>query len=136
MRLASVLIGVVALNVLAACGASPGTDEESVLQSESTLEATGKLQFYVEARGSTQGLISKESRARGHENEFAAFRFHMGLTIPGSSSSGLPSGKPQVDEVTITKEFGASDPQLLQAAAKGEALNVTLTFLKTAPTGA
>src|SRR5262249_38742020 len=62
-----------------------------------------------------------------------AFRLHMSVATP--SSNGLPSGRRQYDGITITKEFGASDPQYLQALANNESLSVTMKFVRAPQSG-
>ena len=52
------------------------------------------------------------------------------------AATGHASGKRQYQPITVTKEWGAASPQILQAAATNETLNtVSLRFVHTTSTG-
>src|SRR5215471_12101292 len=60
----------------------------------------------------------------------------MELDIPHEAATGHASGKRQYQPITVTKEWGAASPQILQAAATNETLStVSLRFVHTTSTG-
>jgi len=136
MRFAKILFGATAMLAAAGCGGNPeGQGDEGAQQVQSTLEATGKVDFWVEVKGQHTGQFKGETNDTRHANQFAAFRFHSTVTEPTSAATGQPSGRTQFDGVTITKAFGASDPQFINSAATAESLSVKMHFVATRPDG-
>lgn len=136
MRFATILFGVLAMAAVG-CGGNPeGGGEESAAQVQSTLEATGKVEFYVDVKGHN-GAFEGETTVKGHAGQMPAFRFHTLISsTPSTVGTGLQVGKPTNDVVTITKEFGAADPQFQTAVELNEVLpKVGLHFFSKAADG-
>jgi type VI secretion system secreted protein Hcp len=94
-------------------------------------------QFFVIINGSKQGQFKGELNEAGHTAEIGGLRLSMELDIPHDAATGHASGKRQYQPITVTKEWGAASPQILQAAATNEILNtVLLRFVHTTSTGA
>jgi type VI secretion system secreted protein Hcp len=92
--------------------------------------------FFVIIKGSKQGQFKGELREAGHTTEIGGLRLSMELDVPLDTATGHASGKRQYKPLTITKEWGAASPQILEAAATSEVLaTVSLRFVQTTPTG-
>ena len=93
-------------------------------------------QFFVIIKGSKQGQFKGELNEAGHTAEIGGLRLSMELDIPHDAATGHASGKRQYQPITVTKEWGAASPQILQAAATNETLStVSLRFVHTTLTG-
>src|SRR5258707_4206645 len=100
------------------------------------LKEAAVSQFFVIIKGSKQGQLKGELRAKGHTAEIGGLRLSMELDVPHDGATGHASGKRQYQPLTVTKEWGAASPQILQAAATNEILTtVSLRFVHTMPTG-
>jgi type VI secretion system secreted protein Hcp len=95
--------------------------------------APAHVTLYFTAVGKRQGGFKGDGlKAKGHENQMLAFAFDYGLVSPRDPATGQASGKRQHKPVVITKEWGASTPQFLSAAATNEQLTkVTMEFWDT-----
>ena len=92
--------------------------------------------FFVIIKGSKQGQFKGELLEAGHTGEIGGLRLSMELNVPLDVATGHASGKRQYKPLTITKEWGAASPQILQAAANSEVLTtVSLQFVQKTPTG-
>jgi len=93
--------------------------------------------LYVKVVGKKQGTFKGDGlTARGHLDQMLASAFDYGLVSPRDPASGQATGKRQHKPVVITKEWGPSMPQFLQAAATNEQLTtVTMEFWDTDPRG-
>jgi type VI secretion system secreted protein Hcp len=93
-------------------------------------------QFFVTIKGAKQGQFKGELHEAGHTAEIGGLRLSMQLDIPHDAATGRASGKRQYQALTITKEWGAASPQILQAAATDEILTtISLQFVRTTSTG-
>ena len=93
-------------------------------------------QFFVAITGSKQGSFKGELVEAGHSTEIGGLRLSMELDVPLDVATGHTSGKRQYKPITITKEWGAASPQILEAAATNEILTtVSLRFVHTTSTG-
>src|SRR5258708_24942367 len=93
--------------------------------------------LYVKVGGKKQGTFKGDGLvAKGHADQMLASAFDYGLVSPRDIATGQASGKRQHKPVVITKEWGPSMPQFLQAAATNEQLTkVTMEFWDTSRTG-
>ena len=81
-------------------------------------------QAYMSIKGIKQGQFKGQStglRRNGKWIEILAFSYAG--QVPYDANSGQASGKRQHKPITITKEWGAASPQLLQACWKNEVLS-------------
>lgn len=92
--------------------------------------------FFIIIQGSKQGPFKGELLEAGHTAEIGGLRLSMELDVPLDVATGHASGRRQYKPLTITKEWGAASPQILQAVATSEVLTtVSLRFVRTTPTG-
>jgi type VI secretion system secreted protein Hcp len=93
--------------------------------------------LFVKVDAQKQGILKGDSLQKGRTDWMVAHAFDYGLVAPRDAASGLPSGKRMHKPIVITKEWGASSPQLLAAASSNENLKtVTLEFVDTDKSGA
>jgi type VI secretion system secreted protein Hcp len=93
-------------------------------------------EFYVTIEGTRQGAFKGESIREAHSNKIAGLAYHHAIKSPRDVATGLASGKRQHGPITITKEWGAASPQLLQALCTNEVLkSVLFEFFHTTPDG-
>jgi type VI secretion system secreted protein Hcp len=91
--------------------------------------------LYVKVVGKKQGTFKGDGLvAKGHADQMLASAFDYGLVSPRDIATGQASGKRQHKPVVITKEWGPSMPQFLQAAATHEQLT-KVTMEDTSRTG-
>ncbi len=99
--------------------------------------APAHVTLFVKVVGSKQGAFKGDGlTAKGHTDQMLATAFDYGLVSPRDLATGQASGRRQHRPVVITKEWGPSMPQFLQAAATNELLTkVTMEFWDTTRTG-
>jgi type VI secretion system secreted protein Hcp len=94
------------------------------------------VQIYASFKGVKQGDFKGESNQKGREGTIPCVGFSYGVIVPRDVATGQASGKRQHQPVTVTKEWGASSPQLYAAAYTNEVLSqVVFNFYVTGPTG-
>jgi type VI secretion system secreted protein Hcp len=92
-----------------------------------------RARFYVTIEGTKQGKFKGEGRSI---DRIEGLRFSYEVAAPHDALTGQTSGRRQHRPLTITKEWGASTPQLLQALATNEVLkSVVIEFVRTSPQG-
>jgi len=92
--------------------------------------------FYVQVRGSKQGVFKGESKRSSRTEWIEGLDFAFELFSPYDLATGHTSGKRQWKPIVVTKEWGASSPQFLQALATNEVLtSVVLEFVSLRPDG-
>ncbi len=103
------------------------------------LPANAAYQFYVSVEGTKQGKLKGEAPQDKHKDELVGLAYNyevMSPTSVGRGGTGLPTGKRQHSPITITKEWGASSPQLFQALVTNEVLkSVVMNFYHVDPNG-
>lgn len=93
-------------------------------------------EFYVTIEGMKQGKFKGESPRTAHADKISGLSYDHAIVSPRDIATGLPSGKRQHGPITITKEWGASSPQLFHALVTNELLkSVLFEFYKTTPEG-
>ncbi|HSC89900.1 MAG TPA: type VI secretion system tube protein TssD [Polyangiaceae bacterium] len=93
-------------------------------------------EFYVTIEGTRQGAFKGESVREAHSSKVAGLSYAHEITSPRDIATGQASGKRQHGAITITKEWGASSPQLFQALVTNEVLkSVLFEFIHTTPDG-
>jgi len=93
-------------------------------------------EFYVTVDGTKQGKFKGESLRKDHASKFAGLSIEYSVQSPRDAATGMPSGKRQHSPIVITKEWGASSPQLFQAVTQNEVLkSVLFEFIKTDASG-
>jgi len=96
--------------------------------------ANAAYEFYVTIHGLKVQFAGEGTGA--HKNALVGLNYHYELVSLRDPASGHPTGKRQHAPITITKEWGASSPQLLHACATNELLlSVTFEFYKAGPGG-
>jgi type VI secretion system secreted protein Hcp len=92
--------------------------------------APARITLYVKVVGKKQGTFKGDGlTSKAHLDQMLASAFDYGLVSPRDPATGQASGKRQHRPVVITKEWGPSMPQFLQAAATNEQLTkVTMEF--------
>lgn len=94
-------------------------------------------EFYVSIEGTKQGKFKGESVRDAHKAKFAAIGFNYEVISPRDLASGQASGKRQHKPIVVTKEWGASSPQIFQALTTNEVLkSVLFEFIRTTAEGA
>jgi type VI secretion system secreted protein Hcp len=106
------------------------------LAGQRTINATAApahITLYVKVVGKKQGAFKSDGlTSRAHLDQMLASAFDYGIVSPRDPATGQASGKRQHKPVVITKEWGPSMPQFLQAAATNEVLTkVTMEFWDT-----
>jgi type VI secretion system secreted protein Hcp len=99
----------------------------------SAAAAPAHVTLYLKVVGKKQGTFKGDGlTAKAHLDQMLASAFDYGLVSPRDLATGQASGKRQHKPVVITKEWGPSMPQFLQAAATNEQLTkVTMEFWDT-----
>jgi type VI secretion system secreted protein Hcp len=93
-------------------------------------------QFYVTIEGAKQGKFKGEIAGSLRTNACKGLAFHYELKSPTDLASGQLSGKRQHSPITFVKEWGASTPQIFQAATTNELLKTVLfEFTQTTASG-
>lgn len=93
-------------------------------------------EFYVTIEGTKQGAFKGESVREAHNKKIAGLSYAHEITSPRDVATGQASGKRQHGPVVITKEWGASSPQIFQALVTNEVLkSVLFEFYHTTPDG-
>jgi type VI secretion system secreted protein Hcp len=88
-------------------------------------------EFYVSIEFTKQGKNKGESLRKDHKDKITGLSFEYELQVPTDAATGNPSGKRQHKPIVITKEWGASSPQLFQACCHNETLKkVKFEFIK------
>jgi type VI secretion system secreted protein Hcp len=99
--------------------------------------ALAAFSAFVAIKGTKQGQFRGESVQEKRKDKWipvASFAF--GVRSPRDMASGATTGKRQFEQVCLVKEWGASDPQIFQAASSNENLvEVTFEFTKASRTG-
>ena len=99
-------------------------------------QANAAYEFYVTIDGERQGKFKGESMRKGMEGKIPGVRFQYSVLSPRDPQSGMVSGKRIHQPVVITKQWGASSPQIFQAITTGEHLkSVVIEFVRTNPQG-
>ena len=93
-------------------------------------------EFYVTVEGQKQGKFKGESSREAHKEKLTGLAYDYSVQSPRDIATGQASGKRQHGMVTITKEWGASTPQLFQALVTNETLkSVLFEFVQTTREG-
>ncbi len=94
--------------------------------------------MYVSFKGKTQGQLKAESKKNKRSDKWTeVLSVEMGSDIPIDPKSGRAKGARTHHPVKITKEIGATSPQLLQAHYKAEYFDeVVIEIAGRPPTGA
>ena len=93
-------------------------------------------QFYVTIIGAKQGQFKGEGTGKSHKGKIPAVGFLYEVKSPRDIATGQASGKRQHNPVRITKEWGASSPQIFQALVTNEVLkSVLCEFVRADPKG-
>ena len=94
------------------------------------------FEFYVTVEGTKQGKFKGEGMKDKHKEKIAGLAFEYSVVSPRDLATGQASGKRQHHPIKITKEWGASTPQLFTACTTNEVLKeVHFEFLKTDANG-
>jgi type VI secretion system Hcp family effector len=81
------------------------------------------FQYYMSIKGTKQGQFKPESPKQGRSDKWSECTyFKMGSKVPYDTNRGNVQGFRIFDPVAITKEWGASSPQILQAHWTNEVL--------------
>jgi len=93
-------------------------------------------EFYVTITGTKQGAFKGESIREKHSSKISGLSYSHSIQSPRDVATGQASGKRQHGAVVITKEWGASTPQIFQALVSNEVLkDVLFEFVQTTPDG-
>jgi type VI secretion system secreted protein Hcp len=86
---------------------------------------------YVSFKGTKQGQLKGESQKGSRKGTFSEVLFvEMGSSLAVDPKTGMPKGARTHMPIKVTKERGASSPQLLQAHWTGEILSeVVIEFV-------
>ena len=81
------------------------------------------LNAYLRLKGATQGEIRGSVTQSGREDSIMVIAYDHEVSSPRDAASGLPTGKRQHKELTITKEIDRSTPLLMNALVNNENIN-------------
>lgn len=88
-------------------------------------------EFYASIEGEKQGKFKGESGREAHKDKIAARAIKYECAAPFDPQNGQTTGRRQHKPIVLTKEWGGSSPQLLQALCTNEALkSVLFEFVK------
>ncbi len=94
-------------------------------------------EFYVTIEGTKQGKFKGESIRDAHKAKLSGLSYRHEIKSPRDIATGQASGKRQHGPISITKEWGASSPQIFQSLVTNEILkSVLFEFIQTTPEGA
>jgi type VI secretion system secreted protein Hcp len=97
----------------------------------------GVVSIEMKITGQKTGVFKGDSTRPGHQDEIVLSGYSFELVSPFDPATGQGTGRAQFKPVTVTKELGASSPQILGAAATNENLtSVVINFWRTERTGA
>lgn len=100
------------------------------------LPASAAYEFYMKTNATKQGILKGESTRAQWKDQVPCISMLWEARTPTDAATGLVTGKTQHLPLTVTKEWGASSPQYLQAMLTNEVLKeVTLSFVKADPQG-
>jgi len=91
----------------------------NLLFAQPALSATD---FFMTAEGIKQGKFHGDSKVKGSEDQINVVGFTYEVDSPRNITTGQASGKRQHKPIVITKDWGASSPQFLNALVTGEKL--------------
>jgi type VI secretion system secreted protein Hcp len=90
------------------------------------------FEFYVTIKGSKQGQFKSETKKEKYsEKHIPCMKIEMGSVVPVDANSGELKGFRMHKPLVITKEWGASSPQILQAHWSGEVLDEVVVTVVT-----
>lgn len=93
-------------------------------------------EFYTSITGTKQGKFKGESPRDKWKDKFSGLSYRHQIQSPRDVATGQASGKRQHGPITVTKEWGASTPQIFQALVTNEVLtSVLFEFIHTTPDG-
>jgi type VI secretion system secreted protein Hcp len=105
-------------------------------QSRDAAAAKPRGAFFVSIEGSKQGKFKGDGSRRGRPDSIVGLGFHYEIVSPRDPASGLPTGTRQHKPIVLTKEWGASTPQIFQALVTNEVLkSVVFEFVRTNANG-
>lgn len=81
------------------------------------------IQAYVSIHGKVQGPFRGNDKHGWGAKSSEVHAFSYGVEAPYDTATGHASGKRQHTPITITKEWGASSPQLWQSCVSNEVLD-------------
>ena len=89
-------------------------------------------EFYISIKGTKQGDLKGESPREKWSTKIAGLSYSHKIQSPRDIATGQASGKRQHGPIIITKEWGASSPQLFQALVTNEVMKtVKFEFIHT-----
>jgi type VI secretion system secreted protein Hcp len=99
--------------------------------------ASAATPIIMTVQGAHQGKFKGETVDPHHTpGAIPVAALNYEIKAPTDPATGMVSGKRQHSPVVITKAWGASSPQFLEALVTNEVLsNVTLEFYRASPTG-
>lgn len=80
------------------------------------------FQKYLSIKGTKQGQFKGEKNPLRNAKWIEILEFSYPVQAPRDANSGQASGKRQHSPITVTKEWGAASPQLLNACTTNEVL--------------
>lgn len=83
-------------------------------------------EFYMTIEGTKQGKFKGESTRAAHKDKAPCLQFSYAVQSPRDVATGLASGKRQHQPFVVTKEVGASTPQVFQSCVTNEVLKSVL----------
>jgi type VI secretion system secreted protein Hcp len=90
--------------------------------------------IYVSVKGTKQGQFKGDALHQNLPDKMVARKFFYEVTSPRDAATGMVIARRQHKPVVITKEWGASSPQLFQALVGSEPLTeVRIDFVGTDP---
>ncbi|HET9017168.1 MAG TPA: type VI secretion system tube protein Hcp [Thermomicrobiaceae bacterium] len=120
--------GVVAATVVGGALLEAGKSAVAPPPAAAAVFNPGTPAFTLTISGEKQGTFLGDPGLSGNAIAGYGFAAEVGSAVPKDLISGLASGKRQYQPVTIVKEWGASSPQIFQAALTGEVLQVSIVF--------
>ena len=95
------------------------------------------FEFYVSIKGKDQGQFKSETKKTGRSDKWIpCIGIEMSSSVPVDANSGATKGHRQHKPIVLTKEWGGSSPQMLQAHWNNEMLDeVVIEVVGRSPDG-
>lgn len=107
--------------------------EQSASRASGTALATDPIPLNMWIVGEAQGVIQGASEKQGRADSSDIYALDHKVMAPVSEDTGLPFGWRVHTPLSIVKEMDKSTPQLYQALATGERLQVTIKWYRMDP---
>lgn len=94
------------------------------------------MQAHMWLEGTDQGKIEGSCDVKGREGSVLVEQFDHNITMEPDRNSGLPTGNPRHEALTVCKYFDKASPKLYKALVRGERFkSVEIKWYRIKPDG-